>query len=340
MNKINSLYKQIANNKTLKKVKDFYDPQKDIEVTINCTTYNHAKYIARCLDSMLMQRVNFNVLINVHDDASTDGTIDILKEYKKKYPHIINLLLEDENQYSKDKSVIAKRYVENFKGKYLAVCEGDDYWSDPYKLQIQHDLMENNPDCNLCVHKTKVVNLLNGSEYFYPSFSIKSGNISDKKFIKIINKKYSFQTSSYFRRGKDYLEYSKNRPLFANLMPNGDEANLLYFGSLGKTIYIDKEMSVYNKYTESSWTNSSMQYTREDKVKRGKRICESLLVFDEFTNHKYHSSVMRRYYGSLYTISKQENKAKETFIKNKKFRHYLLFNRFWLYCYCVLKYIL
>lgn len=339
MNNFNHLYKKIINDKTLIQVKDFYDSSKEVEVTINCTTYNHAKYIARCLDSMLMQKVDFNVLINVHDDASTDGTIEILKEYKKKYPNIINLLLEDENQFSKDKSVILKRYIENFKGKYLATCEGDDYWNDPYKLKMQYELMENHPDCNFCVHKTRVVNLINNNEYFYPSFSLQSGIITKKKFIKTINKKYSFQTSSYFRRGVDYLNYSKNKPLFSNLMPNGDEASLLYFGSLGNTIYINKEMSVYNKFSESSWTLANKNVSKEKRIHHLEKMCEALLEFDKYSNYKYHRSVARRYYNLQYGIASMQNEVKSLF-KQKEFRHYILFHRFWLYCYCVLKYIL
>lgn len=336
MNKIDKTCIEIFNNYDLVPIKDFFEKNKPFTLTVNCITYNHKNYIRKCLDSILNQKVNFNVLINIHDDASTDGTKEILQEYKNKYPNIINLILETENQYKKDKTVIAQKLAANFKGKYLAVCEGDDYWDDVYKLATQFYFMEANPDCHFCVHKTKVINIKDNTKFFYPNYSLKSKILSSKKFIKFINEKYSFQTSSYFRRGDDYLNFVNNKPKFSELMPNGDEANLLYYGSLGNAIYINREMSVYNKFTESSWTNTSLKYSKEDRIKREKRICESLLAFDEFSNHKYHSSVMKRYYGLIYAISKQENNTKEIFITNKKFRHYILLHRFWLYCYCVL----
>ena len=339
MNKIDKTYIEIFNNNNLVPIKDFFEKNKPFTLTVNCMTYNHKNYIRKCLDSILNQKVNFNVLINIHDDASTDGTKEILQEYKNKYPNIINLILETENQYKKDKTVIAQKFAANFKGKYLAVCEGDDYWDDVYKLATQFYIMEANPDCHFCVHKTKVINMKDNTEFFYPNYSLKSKNLSSKKFIKLINERYSFQTSSYFRRGDDYLNFVNNKPKFSELMPNGDEAYLLYYGSLGKVVYINKPMSVYNKFTESSWTASSLKYDSATKIERGKRFSQSLLLFDEYTSFKYHNIVMRHYYGLLYSISKLEKNTRQLF-KDKKFRHYLLLHRFWLYCYCVYKYFL
>ena len=112
-------------------------------VSVSCITFNHAGYIRQALDSFLMQKTDFAYEILIHDDASTDGTIDIIKEYEERYPDIIRPVLETENQYSKGISNISG--VFNFpraRGRYIAMCEGDDYWSDPYKLQKQFDLME------------------------------------------------------------------------------------------------------------------------------------------------------------------------------------------------------
>ena len=106
-------------------------------LSICCVTYNHKKYIRQCLDSFLMQKTNFKFEIIIHDDASTDGTADIIKEYYEKYPDIIKPIFQTENQFSQGKSISKTFIYPRIKGKYVALCEGDDYWTDPYKLQKQ-----------------------------------------------------------------------------------------------------------------------------------------------------------------------------------------------------------
>ncbi len=114
-------------------------------VSINCITYNHEPYIRQCLDGFMMQKTNFAFEVLIHDDASTDNTANIIQEYEAKYPEIIKPIYQAENQYSKGEGAISVRF--NFpraKGKYIAMCEGDDYWIDPHKLQKQVDILENN----------------------------------------------------------------------------------------------------------------------------------------------------------------------------------------------------
>ena len=121
-------------------------------VAIRCLTYNHAPYIRQCLDGIVMQKTNFKFEAIVHDDASTDGTADIVREYATKYPDIIKPILETENQYSKHDGSL-KRIMNaaiSPSAKYIAMCEGDDYWTDPYKLQKQVDFLEKNPEYGLC----------------------------------------------------------------------------------------------------------------------------------------------------------------------------------------------
>ena len=127
----------------------------EIIVAIRCITYNHEPYIRDCLDGFVMQKTNFKFVAIVHDDASTDGTANIIKEYAEKYPDIIKPIFEIENQYSKkDGSLqrIMNDAIEATGAKYVAMCEGDDYWIDPYKLQKQVDFMEANPDYVLTCH--------------------------------------------------------------------------------------------------------------------------------------------------------------------------------------------
>lgn len=118
-------------------------------VTIRCLVYNHEPYLRQCLDGFVMQKTNFPFEAIVHDDASTDRSAEIIREYAKKYPDIIKPIFETENQYSKRDGSIGRIMREHTKGKYVAICEGDDYWIDPLKLQKQVDFMENNPDYGL-----------------------------------------------------------------------------------------------------------------------------------------------------------------------------------------------
>lgn len=124
---------------------------KGIVVSVACITYNHAPYIRQCLEGFLMQKTNFPIEIIVHDDASTDGTDDIIREYALKYPELFKVILQEENQYSKGVDVLSLVF-ERSAGKYIALCEGDDYWTDPLKLQKQVDFLENNPDYVMCSH--------------------------------------------------------------------------------------------------------------------------------------------------------------------------------------------
>ncbi len=119
--------------------------QEQIQVTILCITYNHGPYIRNTLDHFVNQRVNFKYEILIHDDASTDDTADIIREYAEKYADIFVPILQTENQYSKGVPIIADLYP-RARGKYLAICEGDDFWPDLDKLQKQVDFLEVHPE--------------------------------------------------------------------------------------------------------------------------------------------------------------------------------------------------
>src|SRR5690606_38740497 len=119
---------------------------------------NHAPFIKQCLEGFLMQKCDFEYEILIHDDASTDGTIEIIREYESNYPAIIKPIIQKENQWSKGVRGMNDTY--NFsraQGKYIAFCEGDDYWTDPFKLQKQVNLLEDNPDIVLCSHNVNRV---------------------------------------------------------------------------------------------------------------------------------------------------------------------------------------
>lgn len=115
-------------------------------VSICCITYNHVSYIMEAIDSFLMQETTFPFEILIHDDASTDGTTDIIIDYANKYPDIIRTIIQTENQYSKGGLINPRFVFPRARGKYIALCEGDDYWTDKTKLQKQVNFLENNPD--------------------------------------------------------------------------------------------------------------------------------------------------------------------------------------------------
>lgn len=126
-------------------------------VSIKCLTYNHEKYIAQAMDGFLMQETDFPFEVIVHDDASTDRTADILREYEKKYPLIVKPIYETENLYSKQDGSLTRAANAPLKGKYIAMCEGDDYWIDPHKLQIQVDFLESHPDYSTAFHDAEIL---------------------------------------------------------------------------------------------------------------------------------------------------------------------------------------
>lgn len=121
-----------------------------IKVSIRCFTYNHERFIRQCLEGVVMQKTDFRFEAIVHDDASTDNTAAVIREYAEKYPDIIKPIYETENQYSKHDGSLTRIMNAHTRGKYIAMCEGDDYWTDPYKLQKQVDFLESHPDYVMC----------------------------------------------------------------------------------------------------------------------------------------------------------------------------------------------
>jgi len=132
-------------------------------VSVSVVTYNHKNYIAQCLDGILMQKTSFPFEIILGEDASNDGTRAICKAYAEKFPDKIRLFLRSRKDVIKINGNPTGRFnmLENIKavkGKYIALCEGDDYWSDPLKLQKQVDFLEANTDYGICFHKISVFN--------------------------------------------------------------------------------------------------------------------------------------------------------------------------------------
>lgn len=127
-------------------------------VSIACITFNQVEYIRQCLDGFVMQKTNFPIEIIIHDDASTDGTADIIKEYVEKYPNFHwKPILQKTNKFKEGKGILVPYVYPKCTGKYIALCEGDDYWTDPNKLQKQVDFLESNPCYSMCFHKSAIL---------------------------------------------------------------------------------------------------------------------------------------------------------------------------------------
>ena len=214
-------------------------------VSIACATYNHENYITEAIESFLMQETDFPFEVFVHDDCSTDNTATVIREYGKKYPNIIKSIYQKENQYSKGVRVTGKFIFPRAQGKYIAVCEGDDYWTDLLKLQKQVEFMESNSDYALCYTSATVINdqgvIINQNKNFGDS----------SQFDLIAGAGLAILGSVMFRRF-DMQEYSEYRII------NGDNLLWHYLGFYGKCKHLeDIKNSIYRVHAGGTWSGRS-----------------------------------------------------------------------------------
>jgi len=218
-------------------------------VVIRCITYNHEPYIRDALEGFVMQKTDFPFVAIVHDDASTDGTAAIIREYAEKYPDIIKPIYETENQYSKrDGSLgrIMNKACEETGAKYIAFCEGDDYWIDPLKLQKQVDFLESHPDYGMVYSDFNILDQTTGR--LHPS-QFKN---NPKKFLKnypdvatfVLRKGYVAPPSWMFRR-----ELNPDNRI---LSLDGTYVYFTHFLATTKVYVFDETMVTYRKLEESA----------------------------------------------------------------------------------------
>ena len=213
---------------------------RNIEVSICCITYNHQDFISYAIDSFLTQKSNFAFEILIDDDCSTDNTQNIINSYQKKYPNLIKANLREKNIGAINNSI---SNINRAKGKYIALCEGDDYWIDDNKLQIQVDFLNKNIEYSGFGHNSKVI---------YPnnkSHNLKT-NIKEDLILDDILHYHQFQTASFVFR--TYI--MKKNPLPLDIF-SGDKA-IFYISTIyGKIKYIDKPMSIYRKHNNGISSN-------------------------------------------------------------------------------------
>lgn len=269
-------------------IENVTNEEKQIEVTVCCTTYNHAKYMRMCLDSLVSQRTSFRYEIIIHDDCSSDGTQDIIKEYCTKYPKLIVPILQEENQFSKGKTSF-DFYYPLVKGKYVSFCEGDDFWCDSEKLQKQFDALEEYQSCSICVHNIKDVdNESNALKTGFPRCFLPEGIISAADYIhlELVECRWLFQTSSFFIRKEIFDERYKLGRLG---LPVGDLALVLFSLNSGSCYYIKQTMSCYRRNVGFV---ASINSKKEKEIKHYKELIDGYERFDEYYNYKYHKDFL------------------------------------------------
>lgn len=265
-----------------------------MDISILCKTYNHEKYVRKALDGFLMQKGDFEYEILVHDDASTDRTVEILKEYQKKYPGKIVLILQKVNQYSKGVEIYQTFLCPLAKGKYIALCEGDDFWIYDRKLQNQYELMEANPNISLCYHNALVYREETDSLQLNV-FNHSSGYIEDRDII--CTTKGWYPTASFFGR----TDYIKEQPELK--AATADEGLRTYMACRGDLYFINGAWSVYREFANGSWNEKY----RKDKTLASKYIANIVNYFTKFDNysgrrfsaylHEKYMQAVRRFFG-------------------------------------------
>jgi glycosyltransferase involved in cell wall biosynthesis len=216
-------------------------------VTTRTVTYMHEPFIRACIEGILMQRTTFPVQVVIHDDASTDKTADIVREYETKYPWLIKGIYQKENQYSKPGRGTMREDIHTaIRGKYVAYCEGDDYWTDPLKLQKQVEMLETNSNYSGCFHKTIVVSTDGTSDNPNDWWKDFSGR-QYISFKDVISEDTPFHTSSFMFRGYLIKYLDSNHKLYKGII-SGDLINFCLVANCGNIGFIHDYMSAYRRH--------------------------------------------------------------------------------------------
>lgn len=260
-------------------------------ITVRVITYQHAPYIKKCLESILMQKTDIPFEIIIGEDDSTDGTKEICIEYAKRYPDKIRLFLNHRQNNIKIDGIATARFNSmylNFmcRGDFIMAVDGDDYWIDPKKIQLQHEKMINNPKCHLS---------------FHPVISQVNGNNPDSTIYKQHkNSDYIFSTKELILRGGDFcptvsLMIKRDSLLmqeWALQVPTGDVYTQIFASIHGGALYINRVMAVYRRNVPNSW--SSRQNSFVVKCRHYLTLCKTNRIFNDFLNRRYNDEFKKR----------------------------------------------
>lgn len=255
------------------------------EVTIICITYNQANYIRDALDGILLQKTSFPFELIIHDDASTDGTSEIVQEYADKYPDFIVTILQKKNRLSMGESAIRDYAIPISRGRYVALCEGDDYWISRDKLQRQYDAMQSNSCASACIHNALILDYGHDSLYLTEPFGVDREKGMEQIILEgggRIN-----PTASFFFR-KELL----GTPI--NGAPVGDHFYLMDFASKGPIIWFAEPMSVYRLMSKGSWSTKQSSQSIAQHRKYHDSYVRALEQVDEISHNLYAEAIKRR----------------------------------------------
>ena len=288
----------------------------DIKLSIVCITYNHERFIRDCLEGFIMQKTNFPFEILINDDASMDKTADIIREYETKYPDLFRCVYQTENQWGK-KDVWNDILFPMVRGKYVALCEGDDYWTDPLKLQKQVDFMETHPDFSICFHPVTVhwddnsrpdSVFPNDKTRFYKT-ELTLNDLLDHNFI---------QTNSVVYRWRFHKDSLDLMP--KDILPKNWFLHLLH-AQTGKIAFLPDVMAVYRR-------NQAVSGTEPEKKMNGSFRCGIAMVrfYLEIQKHFGKDCKDILDYFSILTYLHLQNAGKDALIKELSFVYPLPFD--------------
>ena len=287
----------------------------EIAVSICCLAYNQIDYIRDALEGFVRQKTSFAFEVLIHDDASTDGTDRVIREYAERYPELIRPVFQKENQYSRGLTNVSGTF--NFpraRGRYIAMCEGDDYWTDVNKLQVQAEFLDANPDCSLVFHGARVE--VQGKALTERRMRPYRGDRRNAP-EEIICKTSGYSTAALMFR----TDMVRNLPDFYVRAPIADIPLQLMAAARGWAYYMDKEMCVYRLGGSGSWTQSMKDGDYEEKQDRYfRQMKEMYRGYDLWTRGQFREQVedaVRR----LYFLTKV-NTRKYDVVLSAKYRKY------------------
>lgn len=262
----------------------------NIMVSIICNTYNHEKFIGTALDGFVSQKTDYRFEIIVHDDASTDGTAEIIRKYANKYPNLVVPIYQQYNQYSKGVDIFQEYTLPISRGKYIAICEGDDYWCDKMKIQKQVDFLEHHNEYSSCCSNSIIENYTTGEKNEYSN----SKEDHDISFEEVICHRGlgSYQMSSLmYRKELADRRFEEKPPIFGIEQHVGDYPLRIYLLMNGKTRFFAENMSVYRLFTPGSWSEGEKKQSSCHKIEHYKTIIKQMHAVDDYTGYRCHSEI-------------------------------------------------